>query len=76
MNNLEKIPIYYMSIDSLMQIYKKKDIVKFDNLGLITDKRVIICQILYKERELIKSPYGIKVNKNSLVKWLKKLQNI
>ena len=30
MNNLEKIPIYYMSIDSLMQIYKKKDIVKFD----------------------------------------------
>lgn len=73
MNNLEKIPIYYMSIDSLMQIYKKKDIVKFDNLGLITDKRVIICQILYKERELIKSPYGIKVNKNSLVKWRKKI---
>jgi len=73
MNNLEKIPIFYMSIDMLMQFYKSEDIVKSDNLGITTDKKTIICQILYKERELIKSPYGIKVNKNSLVKWRKKI---
>lgn len=73
MNNLEKIPVYYISIDSLIQIYKNKDIVKFNNLGIITDKRSIICQILYKERELIKSPYELKVNKNSLVKWRRKI---
>jgi len=73
MNNLEKIPVYYISIDSLIDIYKNKDIVKLNNLGIIIDKRTIICQILYKERELIKSPYGLKVNKNSLVKWRKKI---
>ena len=73
MNNLEKIPIFYMSIDSLMHIYKSEDIVKSDNLGITTDKRTIICQILYKERELIKSPYGIKVKVNSLIKWRKKI---
>lgn len=71
MNNLEKIPVYYNSMDSLIQINKNEDVVKFDNLGIITNKRAIICQILYKEKELIKSPYGIKVNKNSLVKWRK-----
>lgn len=74
MSELEKISVLFISIESLINIYKKRDKVELDNLGIIIfGKKTIICQILYKDKEIIGHPYTLKANKKSCVAWRKKI---
>jgi len=68
MDDLEKIPIFFLQLESLNKLYKKQENIKLDNIGIIVNnKKTILCQILYKEKELLRVPYSLKANKELLV---------
>lgn len=73
MSKLKVIPIFFIQIESLINLYKQNENIDFRNLGIIIGKRSIICQMLYKEKELIKIPYGLKVNKDTYIVWREKI---
>ena len=76
MSNLEKIPVFFLKLESLNKLYINQENMLLDNIGIvINNKRTILCQILYKEKELIRTPYSLKVNKNSLIPYRKMLLN-
>ena len=49
MSELTEIAIYFIEIDDLIKQYKNNKVINFDNLGVITDQRNILSQILYTE---------------------------
>lgn len=73
MGKLVEIPIFFVSVESLISIYKYNETIDLKNIGIVVGKRSIICQILYKEKELIKAPYGLKVNKDSYITFREKI---
>ena len=76
MSNLEKIPVFFLELESLNKLYINQENVVLDNIGIvINNKRTILCQILYKEKKLLRTPYSLKVNKNSLIPYRKVLLN-
>jgi len=76
MSNLEKIPIFFLELESLNKLYINQENVVLDNIGIvINNKRTILCQILYKEKKLARIPYSLKVNKNSLIAYRRVILN-
>jgi len=76
MSNLEKIPVFFLELESLNKLYINQENMVLDNIGIvINNKRTILCQILYKEKKLLRTPYSLKVNKNSLIPYRKVLLN-
>lgn len=73
MDNLEKLPIFYVSVETLVNMYKRNEDIKFENLGIITDQRIPVCQVYYPEKKIIINPYTLKVNKEKLIKWRQKI---
>jgi len=67
MSKLKELPIFFVPIESLIAIHKENEQIDLKNIGIIFGKRNIICQALYREKELIKTPYGLKVNKDSYI---------
>ncbi len=59
MNNLSIIPIEFITIDNLVKQYKNYKVVGIDNLGVITDQRHILSQILYTKNKIYRNPYKL-----------------
>ena len=38
-------------------MYKQNEDMRFENLGVITDQRIPVCQVYYPEKKLIPNPY-------------------
>ena len=73
MDNLEKLPIFFVSVETLVNMYKQNENIRFENLGVITDQRIPVCQVFYPEKRIINNPYTLKVNKKRLLKWRQKI---
>lgn len=73
MSKLEKIPIFFMSVESIVNTYIENENMNLDNIGVITDQKIILSQILYMEKTIIKHPYSLKVNKSTYIAKRKKV---
>ena len=60
MSKLEKLPVFFVTIETLVNMYKQNEEVKFENLGVITDQRIPICKVYYTENKLINSTFAHK----------------
>ena len=73
MSKLEKLPIFFVTIETLVNMYKQNEDMRFENLGVITDQRIPVCQVYYPEKKLIPNPYTLQVNKENIIKWRQKI---
>jgi len=62
MNKLNTIPIDFIDINDLIQQYKQNIPLKFRNLGVITNQRNILAQILYTKTKIYRNPYKLTVD--------------
>lgn len=62
MSKLSIIPIEFITIDNLIEQYKNNKAINFDNLGVITDQRNILSQILYTKNKIYRNPYKLIVD--------------
>lgn len=67
MDNMEKLPIFFVSVETLVNMYKDTSEVNFSQLGVITSKRICLSQILYTEKKLKTKPYSLYINKKTYV---------
>jgi len=67
MDNMEKLPIFFVSVEALVNIYKNTSEINFSQLGIITSKKICLSQILYTEKKLKTKPYGLYINKKTYV---------
>ena len=51
MSKLEKLPIFFVTIETLVNMYKQNEDMRFENLGVITDQRIPVCQVYYPEKK-------------------------
>lgn len=59
-------PILYLNIDGLKNIYVKKNLGSYKNIGVeIEGSKKILSQIMFKKRRLIHSPYKLYVDTKS-----------
>lgn len=65
MSKLSIIPIEFITVDNLVQQYKNNEAISFDNLGVITDQRHILSQILYTKNKIYRNPYKLNANSKS-----------
>ena len=73
MNKLEKLPIFFVSIETLVNTYKKDGKIDLNQLGIITSKKIILSQVLYSNKSIINKPYTLFVDKMSYVKQREKI---
>lgn len=73
MSKLEKLPIFFVSIETLVNTYKKDSKIDFKQLGVITSKRIILSQILYSNKSITNKPYTLLADKMSYVKQREKI---
>ena len=52
-------------MDDLIKRYKDNIPINFENLGVITDQRNILTQVLYTENKIYANPYRLTVNLNT-----------
>jgi len=67
MDNMEKLPIFFVSIEALVNMYKNTSEINFSQLGVIASKKICLSQILYTEKKLKTKPYNLYVNKKTYV---------
>ena len=58
MSKLEKLPVFFVTIETLVNMYKQNEEVKFENLVVITDQRIPICKVYYAENKIISIHYN------------------
>ena len=68
MSKLEKLPIFFVTIETLINIYQQNETIKFKNLGVIVGSKFILSQVLYLKKKIIKKPYSLFVDKMSYAK--------
>lgn len=68
MNNLEKLPIFFINIETLINMYQENEKIEFENLGVIVGSKFILSQVLYLKKKIIKIPYSIFVDKKTYTK--------
>ena len=73
MSKLEKLPIFFVTIETLVNMYKQNEEVKFENLVVITDQRIPICKVYYAENKLTTNPYTLEVDKSTFLLWRQKV---
>lgn len=73
MSKLEKLPVFFVTIETLVNMYKQNEEVKFENLVVITDQRIPICKVYYAENKIIGNPYKLEVNKSKFISWRQKV---
>ena len=67
MDNMEKLPIFFVSVKALANMHKNTSEINFSQLGIITSKKICLSQILYTEKKLKMNPYSLYVNKKTYV---------
>lgn len=65
MSKLEKLPIFFITVETLVTQYTNNENMYLNNLGIILDYKKILSQVLYTKYEIKSCPYGIMVDKNS-----------
>lgn len=73
MSKLEKLPVFFVTIETLVNMYKQNEEVKFENLVVITDQRIPICKVYYAENKLTTNPYTLEVDKSTFLLWRQKV---
>mgnify|MGYP003618642972 CR=1 FL=1 len=73
MSKLEKLSVFFVTIETLVNMYKQNEEVKFENLVVITDQRIPICKVYYAENKIIGNPYKLEVNKSKFISWRQKV---
>lgn len=73
MSKLENLPIFFVSIETLVNTYKKDGKIDFSQLGIITSKKIILTQILYSNKSIINKPYTLFIDKMSYIKQREKI---
>lgn len=66
-NNLIKQEIHFYKIEDLAKKIKKGDMIDYVRLGIRGDVKLIISQILYRDKKIKKNPYELYVNKNTFL---------
>ena len=67
MDNMEKLPIFFVSVEALVNMHKNTSEINFSQLGVIISKKICLSQILYTEKKLKTKPYSLYVNKKTYV---------
>lgn len=65
MAKLSTLPIIFIKMDDLIKRYKDNIPINFENLGVITDQRNILAQVLYTKNRIYKNPYKLTVDLNT-----------
>ncbi len=67
MNEFEKLPIFFVTIETLIHTYQENEAITFKNLGVISGSKFILSQVLYLKKKVTKNPYLILVDKSTFV---------
>ena len=73
MNTLEKIPLFFVDIETFINLYKKNENINLENLVITGELKIAICQIYYPEKKLIPQPYTLMATKRKIIKWRQKI---
>ena len=65
MTELTKLPIFFLSVESLINIYKKNEKIDIENIGVKLDSNVALSHILYSSRKVSTTPYAVFIKKES-----------
>ena len=73
MSDLEKLPLFFVDIETLVNLYMKNEEINLQNLVVITDQRIPICKVYYTNNKLIGNPYKLNVKKETFLPWRQKI---
>jgi hypothetical protein len=73
MNNLEKLPIFFVNIETVINMYQENENINLENLVITGEYKMAICQIYYPEKKIIPQPYTLMINKEKIIKWRQKI---
>ena len=65
MDNMKRIPIFFIEVKQFIQMYRKNEDINLRNLGIITDQKIILSQVFYADKKIISRPYSLFANKDS-----------
>lgn len=73
MSDLKKLPLFFVDIETLVNLYMKNEEINLQNLVVITDQRIPICKVYYTNNKLIGNPYKLNVKKETFLPWRQKI---
>jgi len=65
MSKLIKLPIFFITINKLAEVYRRNEKINIENLGILGNNNIILSSILYTEKKIKSRPYSIFVIKKS-----------
>ncbi|MFA6397131.1 MAG: hypothetical protein WCW84_14290, partial [Sulfurimonas sp.] len=75
MNEMVKQPIFFLTPEAIKNIYKNRELIEYNNIGVQLDQKLILSQVMYKTKKITKSPYTLHVNPQSFIYERQKIIN-
>lgn len=67
MSEMVKQPIFFLTPEAIKDIYKDRELPDYSNIGVQLDQKLILSQILYGTKRIVRNPYSLYVNPKTLI---------
>ncbi len=76
MSDLEKLPLFFVNIETFVNMYKENENINLKNIIIIADHKIPLCQVFYPEKKIIPQPYSVMVTRKKMIKWRQKVAQL